>query len=135
MEENKQFPKKPSDPKAAKIIDGLSAIQRSRHEHDRAVRETTHFVLPRKSDIRDINTISSYNGGELAAYANLFTRAGRSSNQGMAAGISSYTTPKNRKWFKITTGDRDLNIVDPQDQLSGLAAWHAGPKITADSLA
>jgi hypothetical protein len=108
-ETNKKFPSRSSDPKAVKIIDGLEVIQRSRYQHDAAVKETTHFILPRKSDIRDINTISSYNGGELAAYANLFTRAGRSANQGMASGISSYTTPKNRKWFKITTGDRDLD--------------------------
>jgi len=105
----KDFQKQPPNPKARKILDGLKKIQDGRLNHDIAVRECAHFVIPRKSDTRDINTISSYNGGELKAYANLFTRAGRSACQKMASGIFSYMTPKNQKWFKIITGNKKVD--------------------------
>ncbi len=113
MAENKanQYTTKPADPDATKIVEGLRSIQNSRTMHDSAVREATHFALPRKSDMREIKTMNAAanSGGELAAYANLFTRAARSSNQKMASGMFSYMTPKNQKWFKITTGNRDLD--------------------------
>ena len=111
MEEKPILPAQPSDPAAAKIVEALRVIQQSRTTHDQAVKEATHFVIPRKSDMREIKTMSAAmsQGGELAAYANLFTRAARAANQGMAAGIFSYLTPKNQKWFKITTGQRELD--------------------------
>lgn len=108
----KVFAAKPANPKANKIANELRTIQQKRINHDAFVKESAHFVLPRKSDMRDIQTIGSYNGGELKSYANLFTRAARSSNQKMASGIFSYMTPKNQKWFKITTGDRSMDESD-----------------------
>jgi len=109
---DKTFATKPASPKANKIASELRSIQQKRIQHDAFVQESTHFVLPRKSDMREIQSIGSFNGGELKSYANLFTRAARSSNQKMASGIFSYMTPKNQKWFKITTGDRELDEND-----------------------
>ncbi len=102
----KEYHKQPPDPRAKRILDGLTDIQNKRLAHDNAVQECAHFVIPRKSDMRDINTIGSYNGGELKAYANLFTRSARSACQKMASGIFSYMTPKNQKFFRITTGNK-----------------------------
>jgi len=109
---SKTFATKPADPKAGKIVDSLRVIQDKRINHDSFVKEAAHFVLPRKSDMRDIQSIGSFNGGELAAYQNLFTRAARSANQNLASGMFSYMTPKNQKWFKITTGNRELDESD-----------------------
>ena len=99
---------KPNDVKAQKVVDALRVIQNQRIQHDNAVKECTHFIIPRKSDIRKMETIgSTYT--ELKPYINLFTRAGRSACQKMASGIFSYMTPKNQKWFKATMGNRELD--------------------------
>ncbi|RLC28151.1 MAG: hypothetical protein DRH37_09915 [Deltaproteobacteria bacterium] len=99
---------KPPDRRAQCIIDALRVIQNQRIQHDYAVKECAHFIIPRKSDMRAIETIGNTHV-ELKAYANLFTRAGRSACQKLASGLFSYMTPKNQKWFKITTGDRKVD--------------------------
>ncbi len=99
---------KPPDRRAQCIIDALRVIQDQRIQHDYAVKECAHFIIPRKSDMRAIETIGNTHV-ELKAYANLFTRAGRSACQKLASGLFSYMTPKNQKWFKITTGDRKVD--------------------------
>jgi hypothetical protein len=110
--------------RATKIENDLRTVQTRRVLHDTAVKECLHFVLPRKSDTREIHTIAGFNGGELKAYANLFTRSARSSNQKMASGIFNYLTPKNQKWFKITTGDKE------KDSVASVYEWFDGVRDT-----